>query len=92
MGNEPSVEAERGVKLQCQGEEHLWTVCLERGPNGEGEGACIFSRSPGQGAEADLCRAAVEVRECQCVSEVQYLYIYSCKTSQPDIFIMTMNI
>lgn len=62
MGNESSVQmAERGVKLQAQGEEHLWTLCLERGPEGEGEGACIFSRKPGKGAQADLCRAAVEV-------------------------------
>lgn len=66
MGNGSSSELEMdersGVKLLTQGEEDVWTLHLQRGPEGEGEGVCVFSRKPGKGAQAELCKAAVEVR------------------------------
>lgn len=65
MGNESSIEMaisdEGSSVLQTQGEQNLWTLYFQR-PEGEGEGACVFSRKPGKGAQAELCRAAVEVR------------------------------
>lgn len=66
MGNESSVEM--GVELQTQGEDYLWTLCLQRDTEEEGEGKCVFSRKPGSGAQADLCRAAVQVSNSLCLS------------------------
>ena len=63
MGNESSSEMDEsgGTVLQTQGEEDLWTLRLHRGPGGEGEGVCVFTRKPGDGAQAELCANAVEV-------------------------------
>ena len=63
MGNESSSEMDEsgGTVLQTQGEEDLWTLRLHRGPGGEGEGVCVFTRKPGDGAQAEFCANAVEV-------------------------------
>lgn len=64
MGNESSSEMNEdgGMALQTQGEQDLWTLRLQRGPGGEGEGVGVFTRKPGEGALAELCMTAVEVR------------------------------
>ena len=51
------------LPLQSQGPEHLWSFELNRGKGGEGEGACLFSRTFGKGTQDDLCtcRAGLEV-------------------------------
>ena len=65
MGNELSSGGVAGMAgalpLQCQGAEHLWSLELNRGKGGEGEGVCVFSRTFGNGAQDDLCRAGLEV-------------------------------
>ena len=49
------------LPLQSQGPEHLWSLELNRGKGGEGEGVCVFSRTFGKGTQDDLCRAGLEV-------------------------------
>lgn len=65
MGNEISSGSVDGMAgalpLQCQGVEHLWSLELNRGKGGEGEGVCVFSRTFGNGTQDDLCRAGLEV-------------------------------
>lgn len=76
MGNESSSEMAEGsgMMLQTQGEQDLWTLRLQRGPEGEGEGVCVFSRKPGKGAQAELCKAAVEVSTTVCLGYTRNSY------------------
>ena len=64
MGNELSSEGigmSGALPLQSQGPEHLWSLELNRGKGGEGEGVCLFTRTFGKGTQDDLCRAGLEV-------------------------------
>lgn len=62
MGNDQSVGMDGGLALQCQGTEHLWSLELNRGKSGEGEGVCVFTRTQGKGTQDNLCKAGLEVR------------------------------
>lgn len=62
MGNDQSVGMDGGLALQCQGAEHLWSLELNRGKSGEGEGVCVFTRTQGKGTQDNLCKAGLEVR------------------------------
>lgn len=63
MGSEVSVEEAAGVRLQSQNPDYLWTIeHHEREGEGEGAGVCLFMHTPGQGTQAELCKAGVEVR------------------------------
>ena len=62
MGNASSGDLEEsGLEVVSQGETHLWTIVLEGSEDGKGEGVCVFTRSPGEGAVAALCKTATEV-------------------------------
>ena len=75
MGNETSVEEARGVKLQTQDSDHLWTILHQSGEEEEEEeeggeegvqevgegGVSFFVHSPSQGMEAEQCRSGVDV-------------------------------
>ena len=68
MGNETSVEDIPGVRLLEQDADNLWTIIhQEEGEEeegaGEGEEVCLFTRVPGKGDQAELCRAGVNVRK-----------------------------
>ena len=62
MGNDQSGDMSgAALTLQSQGSEHLWSLELNRGKTGEGEGVCVFSRTQGGGTPDDLCKAGLEV-------------------------------
>ena len=67
MGNETStVEEIPGVRLQIQDVDNLWTIVhQEEGEEeegaGEGQEVCLFTRVPGKGDQAELCKLGVNV-------------------------------
>jgi len=75
MGNEASVEMDcSGVMLERQDEDHLWSLSLLPGSETL-EGTCVFCRKPGTGAEADLCKTAVEVSRCHVLVDISYHFL-----------------
>ncbi len=65
MGNEMSSAADvGGRKLQLQDSDLLWTITHYEEEESElEEEVCAFTHVPGNGDQADLCRAGVEVKD-----------------------------
>ena len=76
MGNDQSVEMDGGLTLQSEGAEHLWSLQLNRGKAGEGEGVGVFTRTRGGGTQDDLCRAGLEVRRIRSCTNTRQLMKY----------------
>lgn len=76
------------LPLQSQGPEHLWSLELNRGKGGEGEGVCLFTRTFGKGTQDDLCRAGLEVSGLPVAKYYRTPYsrpIYIKRTLECDI-------
>ncbi len=74
MGNSGSSELEgNGMEIQSQGENDLWTVVLEGCEDGKGEGVSVFTRTPGEGIVAGLCKSAAEVSLQICLTCFDWL-------------------
>lgn len=76
MGNDQSVGMDGGLTLQSEGAEHLWSLQLNRGKTGEGEGVGVFTRTRDGGTQDDLCRAGLEVRRIRSFTNA-YQYVKS---------------
>ena len=83
MGNDQSVEMDGGLTLQSEGAEHLWSLQLNHGKAGEGEGVGVFTRTRGGGTQDDLCRAGLEVRRIRSCTNARQLIQYYVKSHVP---------
>ena len=80
MGNDQSVGMDGGLTLQSEGAEHLWSLQLNRGKAGEGEGVGVFTRTRGGGTHDDLCRSGLEVRRIRSYTNTHLYYNMSNHT------------